>query len=243
MLRARLTAVRNAVRRGSVAADVGTDHAHLPIALCLAEICPRVIASDVRDGPIASARENICRYGLQDRITVVKTDGLHGIEQYDPDDILISGMGGELIVRILSEAPFTRQSGKRLVLQPQTHAELVRAYLLEAGFRILSEAVAQDDGDRLYQIITAEYDGIRRSVGATPEDRLMLLCGQPDMGQDATLYRAMLLRLAAIYEARIAGKRRAEVNAEKDDTEEDEALLGCLKHCALALSDRKEHGK
>lgn len=240
ILRARLTAVRNAVRRGSVAADVGTDHAHLPIALCLAEICPRVIASDVRDGPIASARENICRYGLQDRITVVKTDGLHGIEQYDPDDILISGMGGELIVRILSEASFTRQLGKRLILQPQTHAELVRAYLFENGFRILAETVAQDDGDRLYQIITAEYDGIIRVVGNSYEDRLALLCGARGMGQDEALYCAVLKRLSAVYAARVAGKRRTETNAEKDGTEEDEALLSCLSRILSDMPNRKE---
>ena len=243
VLRARLTAVLNAVRRGSVAADVGTDHAHLPIALCLSEICPRVIASDVRDGPIASARENVRRYGLENRITVVKTDGLCDIEAYAPDDILISGMGGELIVRILSDAPFTRETGKRLVLQPQTHAELVRAYLLENGFRILAETVAQDDGDRLYQIVTAEYDGVIRTVGSTPEDRLALLCGAPGMGQNEGLYRALLERLYAVYEARVAGKKRTEVNAEKDGTAEDEALLRCIAGICADAPNRKESGK
>lgn len=228
VLRARLTAVLGEVRRGSVAADVGTDHAHLPIALCLSEICPRVIASDVRDGPIASARENICRYGLSDRITVIKTDGLHGIEDYDPDDILISGMGGELIVRILSEAPFIKKNGKRLVLQPQTHPELVRAYLAENGFRIVAEHVARDDGDRIYQIITAEYDGIVRALGTTPEARTALLLGKQGMGQDDTLYRAAAERLRAVYLRRIAGKRSAEGNAEKDDTAGDEEILAVL---------------
>lgn len=229
VLRARLSAVLDSVRRGSVAADVGTDHAHLPIALCLSEICPRVIASDVRDGPIASARENIEKYGLGDRITVVKTDGLHGIEAYNPDDILISGMGGELIVRILSEAPFLRQSGKRLVLQPQTHPEEVRRYLAENGYCIVSEKLALDDGDRLYQIIVAEYDGIERTVGDSPEDRVALLCGRPGMGQDAELYRLLTERLRAVYERRVAGKRNAERSTEKDDTADDEAVIAALE--------------
>jgi len=228
VLRARLSAVFDSVRRGSVVSDVGTDHAHLPIALCLSDVCPRVIASDVRDGPIASARENIEKYGLGDRITVVKTDGLRGIERYDPDDILISGMGGELIVRILSEADFVHRAGKRLVLQPQTHPEEVRRYLVQSGFRIVSERLALDDGDRLYQIIVAEYDGIARTLGESPEECVALLCGAPDMGQDPTLYRLLAERLSAVYKRRIEGKRSAEKSTEKDDAALDEAMLGVL---------------
>ncbi|MBO5269474.1 MAG: SAM-dependent methyltransferase [Clostridia bacterium] len=228
VLRARLSAVRDAVRKGSVVADVGTDHAHLPIALCLSKIAPRVIASDVRDGPIASARENVRAYGLSDRITVLKTDGLRGIEAYDPDDVLISGMGGELIVRILSEAAFIKQNGKRLVLQPQTHPELVRAFLAENGFGIVAEAVAQDDGDRLYQIITAEYDGIVRPHDGSPEACCARLIGAQGMGQDASLYRALAAHHSAVLARRIAGKRSAERPTEKDGTDGDEALLAVL---------------
>ena len=228
VLRARLSAVFDSVRRGSVAADVGTDHAHLPIALCLSDVCPRVIASDARDGPIASARENIERYGLSDRITVVKTDGLRGIERYAPDDVLISGMGGELIVRILSEAEFIRRHGKRLVLQPQTHPEEVRRYLAENGFRIVCERLALDDGDRLYQIVTAEYDGVVRPVGDSPEETVTLLCGAQNMGQDASLYRLLAERLRAVYQRRVEGKRSAEKNAEKDDAALDEAVIAVL---------------
>lgn len=225
VLRARLSAVFDSVRRGSVVSDVGTDHAHLPIALCLSGISPRVIASDVRDGPIASARENIEKYGLSDRITILKTDGLHGIERYAPDDILISGMGGELIVRILSEAPFVQNEGKRLVLQPQTHPEEVRRYLAENGFKTVAERLALDDGDRLYQIIVAEYDGVCRMLGDTHRERALLLCGAPDMGQDPALYRLLTERLAAVYQKRIEGKRSAVGNAEKDDVSDDEALI------------------
>ena len=231
VLRARLSAVFSEVRRGSVAADVGTDHAHLPIALCLSDICPRVIASDVRDGPVASAKENIRAYGLDGRITVLKTDGLHGIETYDPDDILISGMGGELIVRILSEAPFIQAKGKRLVLQPQTHPEILREYLLGAGFRIVCERLALDDGDRLYQIIVAEYDGEAREIRRDVASRCALLLGEKGMGQDEELYREAVLRLRAVYERRVAGKRLSEKpdgNVAASDDEEILAALGRL---------------
>lgn len=239
VLRARLSAVFDSVRRGSVAADVGTDHAHLPIALCLSDVCPRVIASDVRDGPVASARANIERYGLSDRITVVKTDGLLGIEAYAPDDILISGMGGELIVRILSEARFVRVKGKRLVLQPQTHPEKVRKYLLANGFSIVCEKLALDDGDRLYQIIVAEYDGEERTTKDSPEERFTFLCGAPDMGQDEGLYRLLLERLAAVYERRIVGKQSAERSDGKDALSCDEEMLTLLRR-ALFLEKVKD---
>ena len=229
ILRARLSAVLSMVRRGSVAADVGTDHAHLPIALCLSDVCPRVIASDVRDGPIASARANVAAYGLTDRITVVKTDGLHGIEAYDPDDVLISGMGGELIVRILSEAAFVKRVGKRLVLQPQTHPEILRTYLLENGFGIVGERIAKDDGDRLYQIITAEYDGEVRAAEDSPEGLCALLLGKTGMGQDGALYREAAERLLAVYERRIAGKKSAEKENEKDDSRTEEAICAYLR--------------
>ena len=229
VLRARLSAVFDSVRRGSVAADVGTDHAHLPIALCLSDVCPRVIASDVRDGPIASARLNIERYGLSDRITVVKTDGLRGIEQYAPDDILISGMGGELIVRILSDASFVKAKGKRLVLQPQTHPEEVRRYLLMNGFSIVCERLALDDGDRLYQVIVAEYDGASRLLQDSAEERFSLLCGEADLVRNRTLYRLLLERLHTVYERRVAGKRSAERQSEDGALSCDEEMLALLK--------------
>lgn len=243
VLRARLSAVFDSVRCGSVAADVGTDHAHLPIALCLSDVCPRVIASDVRDGPIASARANVERYGLSDRITVVKTDGLLGIERYDPDDVLISGMGGELIVRILSEAPFTRSAEKRLVLQPQTHPEEVRRYLLQGGFRIVRERLALDDGDRLYQVIVAEYDGKAHTVNGSAEERFAFLCGAPDMGQDGVLYRLLLERMIAVYERRVAGKRSAEKETERSDAADDEEMLGLLKRTLASEEAENTEGK
>jgi tRNA (adenine22-N1)-methyltransferase len=239
-LGARLSGALPYVTRGGKVIDVGTDHAYLPIALIEQGLCTRALACDINVGPLDSARENIQASGLSEKIETLLTDGLHGTRDFAPDDVLIFGMGGELIVRILSEASFTRQLGKRLILQPQTHAELVRAYLFENGFRILAETVAQDDGDRLYQIITAEYDGVIRVVGNSYEDRLALLCGARGMGQDEALYCAVPERLSAVYAARVAGKRRTETNAEKDGTEEDEALLSCLSRILSDMPNRKE---
>lgn len=210
ILRERLSAVYRLVRRGSVAADVGTDHAYLPIALCLDGVSPRVIASDVKDGPVQRAKEDVARYGLSDAITVVKTDGLLGLDIYSPDDILIAGMGGELIVRILQDAPWICKHGIRLVLQPMTHQETVRRYLLASGFSIVCEEIAEDDGGRIYQIIAAEYDGIVRETEDTPEGRVDLTLGGVGVCRNATLYLKHLRRNAEIYRRRIDGKAAAE---------------------------------
>ena len=187
----------------------------MPIALCLDGVSPRVIASDVRDGPVERAREDVARYGLSDAITVVKTDGLLGLDVYAPDDILIAGMGGELIVRILTDAPWICKHGIRLVLQPMTHQEAVRKYLLESGFLIVSEEIAEDDGGRIYQIIAAEYDGVVRSSEDTPAGLVNLALGGVDTCRNIALYVKHLRRNAEIYRRRIDGKAAAEKQSEE----------------------------
>lgn len=124
------------LRAGGVVADIGTDHAYLPIELCRRGICRRAVACDINEGPISAARANIRAAGLSDRIDTLCTDGLHGVEPYAPDDILIFGMGGELIVRILCEAPWVRNDRIGLILQPMSRAEILRRYLWENGFEI-----------------------------------------------------------------------------------------------------------
>ena len=161
----RLSAVAGYVRYGSTVADIGTDHAYLPIYLALSGKAERVIASDVVDGPLATAAENISLYpDAADKIILTKADGLCGIEKYEPDDVLICGMGGELIVEILSRSGYVKNGAVNLVLQPMTKAEVLRAYLYSAGFRVNGESIVYEDG-KLYQIISARYDGVSRRIG------------------------------------------------------------------------------
>lgn len=161
----RLSAVARYVRQGSTAADVGTDHAYLPINLVLSGKAEKVIASDVVDGPLASAAENVASWpAVKDKIILVKADGLDGIEKYQPDDILICGMGGELIAEIIARSDYVKNSGINIVLQPMTKAEILRDYLYSAGFKVTGESIVYEDG-KLYQIIAARYDGISRHIG------------------------------------------------------------------------------
>ena len=141
----RLSTAASLVRDGAVVADVGTDHAYLPIALCLSGRAERAIASDINEGPILRARAHIAEYGLSERIQTMRCDGLTGLEPYAPTDILILGMGGELIADILRRAPWTKDARVRLVLQPMTHPEVVRRFLCENGYAIVEERLVHED--------------------------------------------------------------------------------------------------
>ena len=113
--------------------------------------------SDINKGPIERAKQNIEKYGLCDRLKAVHTAGLDGIEKSMATDIVICGMGGELIVKIIENSEYSKKQGIRLILQPMTHVALVRKYL-QNGYFTVAENVVCEDG-KIYQVICAEYDG------------------------------------------------------------------------------------
>ena len=153
------------VRGGRLLADIGTDHAYLPIYLCEQRRLSPVetpngetlcaVAADINKGPVERADQHIAEARLTQYIKTVQTDGLTGLDAYDPADIIIFGMGGELIAAILAAATWVHTAGKRLILQPMTHAEKLREYLLAAGFAIIGETLSRE-GDRIYQTVCAE---------------------------------------------------------------------------------------
>lgn len=161
----RLDAVMSFIRDGTTLADIGTDHALIPIAACLSGKCTRAYATDVNLGPVERARNNVTLYGLSDVITCIKSDGLAWltetpVSQYD---IVIAGMGGETIADIISKNELIRTPAVRLILQPMTKPEKVRLFLAGNGYKTLAEKVVTENG-KYYCIICAEYDGAIRSI-------------------------------------------------------------------------------
>lgn len=154
----RLAVCASFVRRGSAVADIGTDHALLPVWLVREGIASRAIASDINEGPISRARLNIEQHGMQDAITTVVADGLAGIAPGQVSDIVIAGMGGDLIAMILSAAEWVRDENVRLILQPMSHAERLREYLFSAGFAVTEEQAVIDSG-RVYSVMCAHFAG------------------------------------------------------------------------------------
>ena len=152
----RLSVVASMVRRGSRVADIGTDHAYLPVYLVQAGICPGGIATDIRSGPLEAAHRTVTEASLTDVIALRLGDGLSPVAADEADDIVIAGMGGETIVDILSAAAWVKDICLRLVLQPMTRAEELRRWLLTNGFSVSEERLVRD-GHRLYPVMTVAY--------------------------------------------------------------------------------------
>lgn len=152
----RLLAVAALVGKGTVA-DIGTDHAALPIWL-VQNGHSRALASDINEGPCQRARVNIYAWGLHGKIKVKCCAGLDGIEDFAPDNIVIAGMGGEMITSILEASDYPKNSKCKLILAPQSMQDVLRKYLYANGFSIDTETVVAD-GCKFYQILSATYTG------------------------------------------------------------------------------------
>lgn len=150
----RLCAAARWVEPGAVLWDVGTDHAQLPAALVLEGKVRRAVASDIRPGPLESARRTIEAYGLTASIETRLCPGLEAAVPGEADTVTICGMGGEMILHILEEAPWTRQ-GVRLILQPQRSQGELRRWLWDNGYQICAEKVVSE-GPRWYTLLLAQ---------------------------------------------------------------------------------------
>ncbi len=148
----RLEAVACMVTPGLLLADIGTDHAYIPIELVRRGVVPQAVAMDINRGPLERAKENIRQCGLSDRIDVRLSDGLEALRPGEAGSIVISGMGGPLTVRILREGANRLSGFRELILQPQSEIRLVREYIEEQGWQISREDMVLEDG-KYYPII------------------------------------------------------------------------------------------
>lgn len=153
----RLKCVASLVNKGARVADIGTDHAYLPIYLVQNEISNKVYACDVRKEPLRRAKLHIDEYGLSDKITTQLCDGLKGINKGDVDTVTICGMGGKLMKNILKAGIDKLGDNTQLVLSAQSELRDFRKYLLEAGIYIKSEHMLLEDG-KYYFIFDCVYN-------------------------------------------------------------------------------------
>ena len=143
------------VSRGTTVADVGCDHAYTSVYLVEQGIAAGVVAMDVNKGPLAKARENVERFQMQDKICLRLSDGLAALVPGEVDTVLIAGMGGPLMERILAAHPATLEQVSELVLQPQSEAASLRKFVQKLGFRITKEDMLKEDG-KYYVMFRAE---------------------------------------------------------------------------------------
>ena len=199
----RLSAVADLVGSCNLLADIGTDHAHLPVAMIQSGRCNRAFACDVNEGPLLRAKSAVEKYGLSHRISLIRSDGLHAVPK-EYDALVIAGMGGDLIARILYECP--PACAEKIILQPMTKPEVLRRFLFRHGYSILQER-AVTEGEKRYILL---------SVARIPTPEFTEAdCYLPqnlDCTPDALDYVEKLL---SSHQKRLLGLRRAET---PDDT-------------------------
>ena len=151
--------------QGDRVIDVGTDHAYIPIWLLQTHISEYVIATDIRSGPLSNAAKDANKYGVADRLHLILCKGLSECNPEAVDTIIIAGMGGETILKILETSPWALN--KRLILQPQTKHLLLRCWLGDHGLSIEDASLIYDSG-RIYQVWLVREGKMRETLGIEP---------------------------------------------------------------------------
>ncbi len=136
-------------------ADIGTDHGYVPITLVKSGKVNKAYAMDVNKGPLKRAREHIEAEGLSQQIETRLSDGMEQLKENEAETVVIAGMGGELMVRILKQKEQVLQTVKTLVLSPHSEMFLVREFLWNNHYRIVREEMIQDAG-KFYTVMKAE---------------------------------------------------------------------------------------
>lgn len=153
----RLIHVASFLPKGAVFADIGSDHAYLPCYVCLKDETATAIAGEVNVGPYESAKNNVRKSGLHNRIDVRLGNGLEVLNEDEIEQIVIAGMGGALIVDILEEGHLKLENVKRIIAQPNIDARKVRVWLHEHNFNISAEQILDEKG-HVYEILVADRD-------------------------------------------------------------------------------------
>lgn len=154
LLSERLMAIAKMITPGIPVADIGCDHAYLPIYLIREQITPYVIGCDVNAGPIIIAKENVSTAGLSEQIELRQGDGLTVIEKGEVKSVVMAGMGGRLMMRIMMEGEDVLSDVSEIILEPQSDVEALRHFLEDNGYLIISENMILED-DKFYPIIKA----------------------------------------------------------------------------------------
>lgn len=166
----RLAAVAKLVTPGKRICDVGTDHGYIPLFLVENNIVPYAYAMDVNVGPLLKAKEHIAREKMDKYIETRLSDGLKSLNIGEVETIIIAGMGGGLVMRILEEGRNKTEAVEELILQPQSDVEQVRRYLCEHGFRIVEEDIVLEDGKYYFPIRCIPSSALK-SAGSISHDR------------------------------------------------------------------------
>ena len=222
----RMQKLPSLVTEGNRLADVGTDHGYIPIALVQAGKIPSAIAMDVNRGPLARAEAHIREAGLATYIETRLSDGLRELGAEDADTVLIAGMGGMLILRILTEGIPHLSGVEELILQPQSDVYRVRDWLQKHGYRVETEELVEEDG-KYYPMMRAVRGQERRMEQAE------LYYGKAEVQRSPEVLRSYL-------ETKLQEGQRILLKLEangKEDTARAQEIKESMKMTGCMLSD------
>ena len=217
----RLQTIASLVKTGSRIADIGTDHGFLPIYLAQAGVITHAVAMDIRKGPLARAEEHVGAYGLTEMIETRLSDGLEKLNAGEADTVIIAGMGGPLILEILSRGMAVVPSVKQFILSPQSDWNGFRKGLKKMGFIQLNEDMVCEDG-KYYLITEVKYapEEAKHREAQGLEDRFgpfLMKDKHPELRRylewQLGIYRGILHKLAE-GSAKNAEERELEVKEE-----------------------------
>ena len=207
----RLSSAAKYVRQGAVFADIGTDHAYLPLFLLERGVIDHAYAADIAEGPLARARRAVMEGGRSEQVTLLLANGLEGMENLGLTDIAVCGMGGETVVEILRAAPFVKNENVRLILQPMSRAGVLRRYLAEEGFCIEEETLVVAASKR-YACLCAVYDGAPRTL-----DRAACELGEYNLRNPNGIFIEMLKQAYRVQEKKVRGIRAGGAENEEEE--------------------------
>ena len=211
----RLRSVAELVPRGAQFADIGTDHAYLPVWLLQRGIITKALACDLRQGPLDRARATAEKYGLTKQMDFRLCDGLAGVAPGEADTIAIAGMGGETIAAILAAAPWVWEQSCLLLLQPMSAQPQLRLWLQQHGYTIAREILTRE-GDTIYTTFQVQS-------GPMPELTAgELWAGRQSRGEAAPLRSEYLNRLIDQTGRAVEGLRRSTRSADAGRLDEME---------------------
>ena len=197
-LSSRLLACAAFVQPGERVADVGCDHGYLSLHLLQSGVAGHVYASDVREGPLGSARRNAAQFGVSEKIDFFLCDGVQGLPR-DFDVLICAGMGADTMISILEAAPWLRGGAYRLILQCQSKTPSLRQYLSRTSWEIVNETALRD-GRFLYTVMEVLWNPAapKLTPGQCHFSPALARCTAPEAAE----YRRWvldLLRLAAAH--------------------------------------------
>lgn len=203
----RMHAIVKHIEPGCGLIDVGTDHGYLPTWMATHGYKGNIIASDINEAPLQKAVGTAEKAGVAERITFQLCDGLDKCQPGSVDIIVIAGMGGDMICRILDAADWCMDRRYKLILQPMTKSEVMRYWLINNGFEIMTEELVPDGGT-LYQLIVARYGGFTRLTDGE------LFLGKKALFMDPELYEQQRQKLVMRFGAAVSGMEKNASGAE-----------------------------